>query len=75
MIMEFYGRIKLSRGDVMIFVIAFVTPIIAIVFFVNCVSIVKKLIKGQDVHNQAILNGLVFGFIIFSIIWSALLTE
>jgi ABC-type amino acid transport system permease subunit len=59
----------------MIFVIAYVTPIIAIVFFMYCVSIAKKLIKGQDVHNQAILNGLMFGFIIFSIIWSALLTE
>jgi hypothetical protein len=62
-------------GDVMIFVIAYVTPIIAIVFFMNCVSSAKKLIKGQDVHNQAILNGFMFGFIIFSIIWSALLTE
>jgi hypothetical protein len=66
---------KNYRGDIMIFVIAYVTPIIAIVFFMNCVSIAKKMIKGQDVHNQAILNGLMFGFIIFSIIWSALLTE
>jgi hypothetical protein len=59
----------------MIFVIAYVTPIIAIVFFINCVSIAKKLLKRQDVHNQAILNGLLFGFIIFSIIWAALLTD
>jgi hypothetical protein len=73
--MEFYGSVELLRGDVMIFVIVYVTPIIAIVFFINCVSIVKKLIKGHDVHNQAILNGLVFGFIIFSIIWSSLLNE
>jgi hypothetical protein len=74
MIMGFSGSKELS-GDIMIFVIANVTPIIAIVFFMNCVSIAKKMIKGQDVHNQAILNGLMFGFIIFSIIWSALLTE
>jgi hypothetical protein len=73
--MGFYGIVELSRGVYMIFVIAYVTPIIAIVFFINCVSIVKKVIKGNDVHNQAVLNGLMFGFIIFSIIWSALLTE
>jgi hypothetical protein len=63
-IMGFSGCKELSGGCYDFF-IAYVTPIITIVFFMNYVSIAKKLIKGQDVHNQAILNGLMFGFIIF----------
>ncbi|WP_026907262.1 hypothetical protein [Paucisalibacillus globulus] len=51
----------------------YISPIIAIIFFINCVSIGKKIVKGQDVHNQTFFTAIMFGFIVLSIIWSVFL--
>lgn len=55
------------------FIFFYLTPIIAIIFFANFVSILKKLKNGQDIHNQTVLGSIMFGFIVLSIIWSSLL--
>ncbi|WP_155982742.1 hypothetical protein [Paucisalibacillus sp. EB02] len=52
------------------FVFFYITPIIAVIFFINCVSIAKKLHKEQDIHNQTFFTALMFGFIVLSVIWS-----
>ncbi|MCR2803641.1 hypothetical protein [Paenibacillus soyae] len=47
----------------------FLTPIVAIIFFVNCVGLAKKIAMGNQ--NTAINTGwgaIMFGFIVFSII-------
>lgn len=59
----------------MIFIFMYLTPIIAIIFFANCVSIAKKLKNGQDVQNQTVFGSIMFGFIILSIVWSVLLSS
>jgi len=55
------------------YIFAYLTPIIAIIFFYNCVTIAKKLKKDEDIYHQTILGAIMFGFIVFSIIWSGLL--
>lgn len=56
------------------YLFAYLTPIIAIIFFINCVTIAKKLKKDKDVYHETILGAIMFGFIIFSIIWSGLIS-
>ncbi|WP_077617545.1 hypothetical protein [Bacillus sinesaloumensis] len=59
----------------MLVVFVFFTPIIAAIFFANCISILKKVKAGKDVHNQTILGSLMFGFIVLSIVWSVLFSS
>nr|WP_106779240.1 hypothetical protein [Lysinibacillus timonensis] len=51
------------------YLIVYITPIIAIFFFVNCVTLAKKVRNGDD--NTAIytiLGAIMFSYIIFSLI-------
>ncbi|MFT4414362.1 hypothetical protein ACLM5H_10935 [Fredinandcohnia humi] len=57
----------------MVILLLYVTPIIAIVFFVNCVSLVKKIVKGEDTANNTGWGAIMFGYIIFSLIMAVLL--
>lgn len=48
---------------------SYLTPIIAIIFFVNCVSLAKKIKKGDDnTANNTAWGAIMFGFIVFSLI-------
>jgi hypothetical protein len=52
-------------------VFLYITPIVSILFFLNCVSLVKKIKNGnQETANNTGWGAIMFGFIIFSIIWS-----
>lgn len=56
------------------FIFLYITPIIAIVFFVNCVALAKKIKNGdEDTVNNTFWGALMFGFIVFSIIWTTAL--
>ncbi|MFC6230383.1 hypothetical protein ACFQI7_21395 [Paenibacillus allorhizosphaerae] len=58
------------------FIFAYITPIVAIMLFVNCVALAKKIKNGDA--NTAYNTGwgaIMFGFIIFSIIWSSLVSQ
>jgi hypothetical protein len=45
------------------------TPIVAIIFFVNCVSLAKKIQKGDgNTANNTVWGAIMFGYIVFSII-------
>ncbi|RKN75856.1 hypothetical protein [Paenibacillus ginsengarvi] len=59
----------------MIYVFAFVTPIVAIIFFVNGVALAKKIVKGgvSTAHHTA-WGAIMFGYLILSILWSIFLT-
>lgn len=58
----------------MVFLFVYVTPIIAILFFVNCVSLAKKIKKGDgNTANNTGWGAIMFGYIIFSLIMAALL--
>ncbi|CEG28788.1 hypothetical protein [Bacillus sp. B-jedd] len=59
---------------IMEYIFAFLTPIIAIIFFIKCVTIAKKIKKGEDVFHETVLGAIMFGFIIFSIIWSGMMS-
>lgn len=59
---------------VLLFISLYITPIIAIVFFINCVALAKKIKHGnQNTANNAAWGAIMFGFIVFSIIWSTLM--
>ncbi|WP_442599939.1 hypothetical protein [Neobacillus sp. D3-1R] len=46
----------------------YLTPIVAIIFFVNCVSLAKKIQKGdENTANHTAWGALMFGYIVFSI--------
>lgn len=54
--------------------LVYITPIIAIIFFVNCVSLAKKIHNGDG--NTAINTGcgaIMFGYLIFILITAGLL--
>ncbi len=57
------------------FLFLYLSPIIAIIFFANCVSILKKVKEGKDVYHQTILCSIMFGYIVMSIIWSVFLSH
>ncbi|MBM7609838.1 hypothetical protein JOD29_003114 [Lysinibacillus composti] len=51
------------------FLIFYGTPIIAIFFFVNCVSLVKKIKNGdENTAINTIFGAIMFSYIIFSLI-------
>jgi len=57
----------------MVFLFVYVTPIIAILFFVNCVTLAKKIKNGDgNTANNTVWGAIMFGYIIFSLIFSAL---
>jgi hypothetical protein len=57
---------------VLLFIFLYITPMVGILFFVNCVSLVKKISKGNpDTANNTGWGAIMFGFIVFSIIWSS----
>ena len=46
------------------------TPIVAIIFFVNCVSLAKKIHKGdENTANNTGWGSIMIGFIVFSIMF------
>ncbi|QYR19231.1 hypothetical protein KZ483_14850 [Paenibacillus sp. sptzw28] len=54
------------------FIFAYLTPIVSIIFFVNCVALAKKIKNGgESTANNTGWGAVMFGFIIFSIIWSS----
>ncbi|URN92855.1 MAG: hypothetical protein NAG76_13480 [Candidatus Pristimantibacillus lignocellulolyticus] len=56
----------------MAFIIVFITPIVAIMFFVNVVSLAKKIKKGdENTANNTGWGALMLGYIVFSIIISS----
>jgi len=53
-------------GGVQMGIIIYLAPIIAIVFFVNCVSLAKKIKNGdENTVNNTFWGSIMFGFIIF----------
>ncbi|SOC27521.1 hypothetical protein SAMN05880501_1232 [Ureibacillus xyleni] len=51
------------------YIIVYGTPIIAIFFFVNCVSLAKKIKKGnENTEINTILGAIMFSFIIYCLI-------
>jgi hypothetical protein len=70
-----YYRNNIEKGSddvaILLFVFLYITPIVAILFFLNCVSLAKKINNGNpDTANNTGWGAIMFGFIIFSIIWS-----
>ncbi|MEC0094345.1 hypothetical protein [Paenibacillus macquariensis] len=60
----------------MVYLMLFLTPIVSIIFFVNCVAIAKKIKNGdEDTANNTGWGAVMFGYIIFMIILSGLLTQ
>lgn len=60
----------------MLFIFFYLTPIVAIIFFVTCVSLAKRIRNGDtDTANHTGWGAVMFGFIILSIIWSTLYTS
>ena len=54
------------------FVIVYLTPLVAIIFFVNVVALAKKIKNGdENTANNTGWGALMFGFIVFSIIISS----
>jgi hypothetical protein len=65
---------NLAEGINVLFVFIYLTPIIAIIFFVNCVSLAKKIKNGDDnTANNTGWGAVMFGYIVLAIIWSRLL--
>jgi hypothetical protein len=49
-------------------ILYYLTPIIAIIFFVNCVSLTRKIQKGdENTANNTFWGAIMFGYIVFSI--------
>lgn len=48
----------------MLYIFAYLTPIVAIIFFVNCVALAKKIKNGEDTINNTGWGAVMFGFII-----------
>lgn len=48
--------------------IYYFTPILSILFFINCVTLAKKIKKEENTQLYTFLGSIMFGFIIFSII-------
>jgi len=60
----------------MLFLMVYLTPIVSIIFFVNCVAIAKKIKNGdENTANNTGWGAVMFGFIIFMIVCSNLLTK
>lgn len=52
---------------------AYLTPIVAIIFFVNCVGLAKKIKKGDtDTANNTGWGAITFSFIVTAIVWCSL---
>jgi ABC-type nickel/cobalt efflux system permease component RcnA len=65
---------QLKEGINLLFIFAFLTPIIAICFFINCVTLAKKIKNGDtNTANNTGWGAVMFGFIVFSLIWSSLM--
>jgi preprotein translocase subunit SecG len=46
----------------------YLTPIVAVIFFVNCVALSKKIQKGdENTANHTGWGALMFGYLVFSI--------
>jgi len=57
----------------MLAIVAFLTPIVAIIFFVNCVALAKKIRNGdQDTANHTGWGAIMFAFLVTMIVWSSL---
>lgn len=52
----------------MFYLLVLVTPIIAVLLFVNCVAIAKKIQNGEDTVNNTGWGAIMFGYIILSLI-------
>lgn len=52
----------------MIGILYYLTPIISIIFFVNLVSILKRIKNGQDTTNQTVWGSVMLGYITFAIL-------
>ncbi|MFJ8236311.1 hypothetical protein ACIQ34_11255 [Ureibacillus sp. NPDC094379] len=50
------------------YLIVYVTPIVAIFFFVNCVSLAKKIKNGKDTAINTTLGAIMLSYIIYSLI-------
>jgi len=72
---QFGNRKVLTKGgELMDFLFFYGTPIIAIFFFVNCVSLTKKIKNGdENTAINTIFGAIMFSFIIFSLIGSSFL--
>ena len=56
-------------------IMVYLTPIVSIIFFVNCVAIAKKIKNGdENTANNTGWGAVMFGYIIFMIILSSLQT-
>lgn len=54
----------------------FFTPIVAIIFFINCVALAKKIKNGDpNTANHTGWGAIMFGYIIFTIIMCSLATQ
>jgi hypothetical protein len=65
--------VKFDSKELMkvIFFIIYLTPIIAILFFINCVSLAKKIKKGdENTANNTGWGAVMLGYIIFALIFS-----
>lgn len=57
----------------MAFVIFYLTPLVAIIFFVNCVSLAKKIKNGDNnTANNTGWGAFMFAYIVFAIIVSSM---
>ncbi|MCG7409617.1 hypothetical protein MH117_19615 [Paenibacillus sp. ACRRX] len=60
----------------MLYIMIYVTPIVAVIFFINGVALAKKIKNGDE--NTASHTGwgaAMLGFIIYMLIWSNFLTQ
>lgn len=71
--LKFITFFHIIRGGIaLIYIIYYLTPILSILFFVNCVSILKRMKEDKEHSVQTFLGSILFGFIIFSLIYSSL---
>lgn len=57
------------------YIFIFFTPVVAIIFFINCVSLAKKIKKGdENTANNTGWGAIMFAYIIFTIIACSLST-
>ncbi|GKU82573.1 hypothetical protein [Niallia sp. NCCP-28] len=47
----------------------YLPPIVAIIFFVTCVSIIKKIKNDQSTQNHTIAASIMFSYLFFTLIW------
>jgi hypothetical protein len=54
----------------MIAIMFYGTPVIAIIFFLNCVALAKKIKNGdEDTANNTGWGALMFGYIVFALLF------